>query len=331
MHLLKEPIKIKNVTLKNRLVMPPMATANAEAGAVTRELEDYYDEKSKGGHIGLIILEHSYISREGMAGPRQISISRESDVAGLTRIAEVIHKNGTKAIAQINHAGSAADPSVTGLPAVGPSAVANMSQAGIPGVVPREMTAAEIEAVVEKFAAAAARTKEAGFDGVEIHSAHFYLLNQFYSPLSNRRADAYGGSVKGRIKIHLEVIRAVRKAVGDDYLIALRLGACDYAPGGSTIEDAVYAARSFDAAGVDLLDISGGLCRYTRPQDTAPGYFGDASEAVKNAVRTPVILTGGVTDAASCEKLLEEKKADLIGVGRAILKDSGWAARQLDN
>ena len=192
--------------------------------------------------------------------------------------------------------------------------------------VPQEMTHEDMQKVVRDFAAAARRAKEAGFDGVEIHSAHGYLLNQFYSPLANHRTDKYGpGSIESRVKLHLEVIQAVRAAVGADYLVALRLGAGDYMDGGSTAADGAAAARLFEQAGIDLLDISGGICGYIRPGVTGQGYFSDLTEAVKSAVSLPVILTGGITEIDAAETLLEQGKADLIGVGRAMLKDSSWA------
>ena len=179
------------------------------------------------------------------------------------------------------------------------------------------------------FAAAAVRAKAAGYDGVEIHSAHGYFLNQFYSPLTNHRTDTYGGSPENRIRLHLEVIAAVRQAVGPDYPIALRLGGCDYMDGGSTVADAVAACKAFTEAGVDLLDLSGGMCSYTVPGRACPGWFRDQSEAVKAAVSVPVILTGGITPAQEAENLLREGAADLIGVGRAILRDHRWAEKEL--
>lgn len=186
-----------------------------------------------------------------------------------------------------------------------------------------------IKEIVSQYADAALRVRKAGFDGVELHCAHGYLLNQFYSPLVNKREDEYGGSLENRMRIVLESIKAVREKVGPDFPIALRLGACDYGFNGTTIEDSVFAAKEFEKAGIDLLDITGGLNGYVRKDVTYPGYFKDASSAIRNVVNIPVILTGGITDVKDAEVLLEEGAADLIGVGRALFADPDWAKRSL--
>jgi NADPH2 dehydrogenase len=324
MSYLLKPLEKCKLTLTNRLVMPPMATSKAEQdGKISKDILDYYDEKSQGGYISLIIIEHSFITAQGKASERMLSIADDSIVKDLKELANIIHKNGSKTVMQINHAGSAASIDVTGYEPVGPSAIANPRK----GNVPKELSKSEIKVIIGEFVEAALRTKEAGFDGVEIHSAHGYLLNQFFSPLTNKRTDEYGGNLQGRIKIHLEIIKAVRDAVGNDFPILLRLGASDYMEGGSTIEDSKIAALEFESAGVDVLDISGGFCGYTVPGNTSQGYFSLLTEAIKEVVSIPVILTGGITEALAAEKLLSEGKADLIGVARSIYKDSKWAEK----
>lgn len=326
MSLMNTPIKIKKIELKNRLVMPPMATAKADqTGQATEKLCQYYDEKSRGGYIGLIIAEHCFVNQEGKAGNSQLSVSEDDDIEGLKKIAAVIHNNDTPVFAQISHAGGATQTAITGCRLLSASSIQ------IPGIkthdmLPSEMTQRDIDKVVNDFAKAALRVKKAGFDGVEIHSAHGYLLNQFFSPLTNKRLDQYtGNTLQGRIRLHLEIIRAVRKQVGSSYPIALRLGACDYIEGGITIRDSVSACQEFEKAGVDLLDISGGFCSYINPTVKQQGYFSELSAPIKNAVRIPVILTGGITEAETAERLLQTGKADMIGIGRTILKNSHWA------
>ena len=330
MSILHSPISLRSLQLKNRLVLPPMATAKCgDSGAVTDALCEYYDEKTKGGMIGLVITEHCFISPEGKAGAGQMSIASDDLIPGLKKLTDVIHANGSPVIAQINHAGISAKSEITGLPVIGPSSLPHPTRPAA-DVLPVEMTLEDIERVKEAFVKAALRAKEAGFDGVEIHSAHSYLLNQFYSPLTNHRTDAYGGSLENRIRLHLEIIEAVREAVGKSYIIAIRLGGCDYMEGGSTIEEAAAACKAFALASADLLDISGGFCSYRHPTSTEPGYFKDMTLAVKKACpKTPVILTGGITTGEQAEALLQEYVADMIGVGRAILQDSDWAKKNM--
>ncbi|MDU2063957.1 MAG: NADH:flavin oxidoreductase [Sporomusaceae bacterium] len=313
--------------LKNRLIMPPMATAKAEDdGSVSEAVLAYYREKSAGGHLSLIIIEHSFIDPKGKASLKQLSVHDDSMIPGLRQLAEVIHQNGVKAVMQINHAGSATDETVIGATPKSASAVKNPRK----GSLPEALTKSEIKELVDAFAAAAVRVKAAGFDGVEIHSAHGYLLNQFFSPLTNQRCDEYGGSLLNRIRFHLEVIAAVREAVGPTFPVLLRLGAGDFTPGGTTAEDSRQAAAEFAKAGIDILDISGGFCGYVIPGRSEAGYFAQLSSAVKEAVSIPVILTGGVTQVQQAEALLAAGKADLIGVGRALLQDSAWAQRAFD-
>ena len=319
---LRSELNIKNLHLRNRLVLPPMAReATAGDGLVTERLLRYYAEKAAGAFLGLVITEHCYIMPEGKASHGQISAASDEAIPGLRQLTDTLHGCGVPCVCQINHAGGRAKQSVTGLPSAAPSAVwadgARFSD--------RELSKADILAVVEAFAAAARRAKDAGYDAVEIHSAHSYLLNQFYSPLANRRGDAYGGSLHKRLRIHFEVLEAVRAAVGEETPVFLRLGSIDDRPGGSELADAVEASRLLAGAGVDVLDISGGFCGFVlRGREQEQGYFSFVSEAIREAVSVPVILTGGVTDPLAADNLLRGGKADLIGVGRAILQDSRW-------
>lgn len=328
MSYLLKPLQVGTLALTNRLVMPPMATAKAEPdGKVSQEILDYYAEKSEGGYISLIIIEHSFIKPEGKASIKQLSVAEDGMVEGLKKLAKVIHGNGSKTMMQLNHAGSAALEEVIGTTPVAPSAVANPRR----GDRPRELTRQEIAEIIEAFQNAARRAKETGFDGVEIHSAHGYLLNQFLSPLTNRRSDEYGGDIHNRIRIHLQVIEAVRAAVGEDFPLLLRLGASDFMAGGTTLEDSQIAAKEFAKAGITILDISGGFSGYNVPGLTGQGYFAPLTEAIKKVVPIPVILTGGITEVRVAERLLAEGKADLIGAGRAILNDSQWAKSAVES
>ncbi|MCB6994686.1 NADH:flavin oxidoreductase [bacterium 210820-DFI.6.37] len=327
MAIINTPLETGKITFKNRLVYPPITIAKGSPdGLVTDESLNYYEEKMRGGSFSLCVVEHCYITRQGRASARQLSIADDTAIPGLAKLAEVIKRAGTMAVVQMNHAGSCTMEEVTGMKLKGASPVRNPRHGG----VPEEMTKQDIKEVVNAFGKAAERGVAAGYDGVEIHSAHSYLLNQFYSPLTNQRTDEYGGSLENRIRIHLEVIEAVRKAVGSDYPVFLRLGARDYAEGGNGTEAAVRAAKILEEAGVDVLDISGGMCGYVNPESQRPGYFGEESKAIRAAVKIPVITTGGIKEPQEAEALLREGAGDLIGVGRTVMKDSSWAGRALE-
>jgi len=322
----EEAIRIGASELKSRIVMPPIATyLSTEDGKVTDEMLAYYGERAQNSRIGMIVTEHSYITIRGKAKAKQLSLCDDGDIDGLRRLTDVIHRYGTKVMAQLNHAGAAAPSSVTGCRAVSASGIVLPTTPMMgDGTVPDELTAEQIAQIAKDFADAAARAKEAGYDGVEIHSAHAYLLNQFYSPLSNHRSDGYGGTLDNRLRIHREVLEAVRGVVGEDYPISVRLGGCDYMEGGSTVEDSVYAAGVLEKAGADMISVSGGMCRYTRDGHTEPGYFRDMSSAIKRKVSIPVMLTGGVKTMNDAEGLLDAGAADIIGVGRELMKNPRW-------
>lgn len=325
---IKDPISIKNITLKNRLVMPPMATSKSFNGAVNEDLLVYYHDKTKNNLLGLVVTEHMYVRNDGKAHAAQISISRDEDIKGLTKLVEVIHSNNTKVVAQINHAGAATNSTVTGEQTVGPS---NFSFKRKPDAVlepVKQLTKEDIDEIIKSFVDAAKRAKEAGYDGVEIHSAHGYLLNQFYSPITNKRDDEFGPqTIENRLRIHSLIIKEIRKELSDDYLLAVRLGGADYMEGGSTIEDAVKASKYLEELGVDLIDISGGMNGFVVPDNNQQGYFKEMTKAIRKEVKTPVILTGGILDKEAAEELLNDGSADLIGIGRPLFKDSNYLER----
>ena len=315
--ILDQPIQIGSLAVQNRLVMPPMQTNKTDAGHVTDALVDYYRERAIGSRPGIIITEHSCVALNARAAEEQLSIATEDMIPEHKRLTDAIHEGGCQAFVQLNHAGSnGIDESVSA------------SNVNIPAKKlsrrPRSLTVAEIHGIENAFAEAAARAVRAGYDGIEIHCAHAYLLNQFYSPMTNKRTDEYGGGLENRLRFLLETVSAVRQAVGSDVPVAVRLGGADYLPGGSKEEDAVQAALLLEKAGIDLLDISGGMCFFMRPGHAEPGFFSSMTEKIKAQSKLPVLLTGGVKKAKDAEQLLADGKADLIGIGRAIMKDAHW-------
>jgi len=310
---------IGNTQVNNRLVMPPMQTSKADRGHVTDELVQYYRDRAVLSRPGIIITEHSCIAESGRASEGQLSLASDELIDEHRRLTDAIHEGGGIAFVQLNHAGSngigdAVSASAVSIP------VKKLAKR------PRALTVEEIRVIEEQFAAAALRAARAGYDGVEIHCAHGYLLNQFYSPMTNKRTDEYGGSLENRLRFTLETVDLVRQAIGGELPVAVRLGGADYLPGGSKEEDAAGAGKLLEEAGVGLLDLSGGMCFYMRPGHLEAGYFSSMSEKVKTSVSIPVLLTGGVKTIGDAEALLQGGKADLIGVGRALLKDAAWAA-----
>lgn len=323
------PLSIHSLRLSNRLVLPPMATAKASPeGRVTQALLDWYASKCQG--LGLVITEHAYVSAEGKAGLGQLSVADDEAVDGLGRLARLIHDEGSACAFQLSHAGSRTSPAITGHKPVAPSALAHPRSAA--GDIPRELDRMGMATILEAFTAGARRAKAAGFDAVEIHAAHGYLLNQFLSPLTNRRTDIYGNSALGRILLLQEILRAIRKATGPGYPIFVRLGVADFIEGGLGVEEGARAGAFLVEAGADLIDVSGGLGYALKAPEgySGQGFLSPLSVAVKAKVSVPVMLTGGISEAAAAEALLVEGSADLIGVGRAMAADSRWARKALE-
>jgi 2,4-dienoyl-CoA reductase-like NADH-dependent reductase (Old Yellow Enzyme family) len=284
-------------------------------GTVTNRLINFYVRRSAA--IGLLIVEHSYISPTGKIGPKQLGIYNDAVIGGFEKLASAIHSVGAPAVVQINHAGGVANKKIIGAQPAGPSARGKT----------RELEVSEILAIAEEFVLAAQRAVQAGFDGVELHGAHGYLLNQFFSPLLNSRDDDYGGSLENRIRFPLLVVEKVRRCVGSRLLL-YRLGSDDLAPNGTRIEDSVAFAVRLEQAGVDIIDVSGGMCG-SEPKQLrhVAGYFIPQASQIKKAVKVPVIGVGGISDAEFADKLVCDGKVDLVAVGRALWRDPKWAQK----
>jgi len=300
--------------------MPPMGTEYATAkGAVTQKLIEHYTQRSK--NLGLQIIEHSYVALEGRISKRQLGAYDDNLVLGLKKLSRSVHATGTPVIMQINHAGGRCSEEVTGSKPVAPS----------PSRKARKLRIDEIEALIEAFALATERAIRAGFDGVEIHGAHGFLLNEFFSPLTNKRTDRYGGSLENRIRFPLEVVNKVKEKVGRKLLL-YRIGADDLDPAGIQIKDSQKFAKKLEEAGVDIMDISGGICG-SRPEQlkNKRGYFIPQAQQIKKAVNIPVIGVGGITEPEYANMIIQEGRVDLVAVGRALLKDPDWATKAIKN
>ncbi|MCJ7456042.1 NADH:flavin oxidoreductase [Candidatus Bathyarchaeota archaeon] len=317
---LLDPLTVGGLSMKNRIVMPPMANDLATTkGEVTQPLTAHYTRRAAG--VGLVIVEHSYIAKDGKLSSRQLGIYDDTLIKGLADLAESIHAKGTPVCIQITHAGRRANSSICGSQPVAPSAI----PASDSDEVPRELEKHEIQSLVRLFGEAARRACKAGFDGVEVHGAHGFLLNQFTSPLSNRRTDEFGGSFENRFRFPLEVIEEVRKAVGSDYPLLYRLGAYDGQERGVTTSECQAFARELVWAGVNMLDVSGGLIGSRPEGSTSQGYFLPLAEKIKQAVEVPVIGVGGIKDPQVADEAIRQNRVDLVAVGRAILADPDWA------
>ena len=300
-HLLS-PLSVRNTHLKNRIVMPPMASNSGTLeGMATEATFEYYQERAEQG-VGLIIVEHTYVLESGKYRERQLGIYNNDHVGPLSELVHRIHAAGAAVGIQITHSGAATRSSTIGRKTLGPSAIPLSPDHDLPA----EIAPSSI-----------------------LHGAHGYLLNQFFSPLTNIRSDEYGGSREGRLRFPLETVEAVRSAVGPNIAVFYRLGADDGVPGGLTVNDACWAAPHLARAGVDAIDVSGGLGGSSLPGYSGEGYFAPLSEAIKGVVNLPVMVTGGVTTPQAADLLVRQGKADLVGVGRALLADSGWAARAI--
>ena len=317
---LLEPIRLGQLCLKNRIVMPPMeARLNGPDGSITRRMIRYYAERAKGG-AGLIIVQNTHVDgKASRSAASQGGIHHDHMIAGLNELAEAIQSYRTAAVIQIGHGGRQCAPGAAPMPPVAPSAIPYSG-----GVMPRELTLAEIEEIQDAFAEAARRAKQSGFDGVEIHGAHGYLICEFLSPNSNRRTDKYGGNLENRARFPLEIVRKVREQVGNDFVVGYRLSADEYVPGGLELEETGKFARMIEEAGISYIHVSAGTYD-SLPHMVPPMYIERAhlvhlAEGIKKLVNVPVITVGAL-DVETAEEALREGKADLAALGRALIAD----------
>ena len=323
-----EPTHIGKMELKNRIDMPPMGTnMGTPDGHVTEEVVCYYRERARGG-VGLIILETTCVDAPvGKTTAFQLAIDNDRFISGLSRLAETIHQHGSRTVLQLQHGGRGTKSAITGIQPVAPSPIPMPygTQVGYEGEMPRELALAEIKDLVRKFAAAAQRARQAGYDGVEIHSTGYYLVAQFLSSTANTRQDEYGGSLSNRARFLTEIVQAVRAGVGPDYPVLCKISAMELGPGaGITVEEAQQIARIAEEAGADALEIAamlwGIIPRLPPSTAEAPGGLLPFMDGLKNAVRIPLIAAGRITPELG-EKALQERQADLIAMGKALIAD----------
>jgi 2,4-dienoyl-CoA reductase-like NADH-dependent reductase (Old Yellow Enzyme family)/thioredoxin reductase len=327
-----EPGFIGKIKIDNRVVMAPMYTGFAhEDRSVSERLKSYYEARAKGG-VGLIIVEATCVEHHlGSKGDCQLLIDDDKFIPGLSELAHVIHKHGAKAAIQIHHAGRMGEPAKPRTQPVAPSPIADPR-----GQLPRELTIEEIQGIINCYAQAAERAAKAGFDGVELHGAHEYLINQFLSAASNKRQDKYGGDLKNRARFLVEIIRACKEATGKDYPVWARINGRESAiEDGITLEESRQTAKLSQEAGADAVHVTGftqgfpeyakGWASYVLPHIGIPmAFLSYLAENIKKNVSVPVIAVGRILPEFG-ERLLRDNKADFIALGKSLLADPDWA------
>ena len=316
-----EPMKVNQLELKNRMVVSAMVTNYCTPdGMATEKFIAYHEHKAQGGW-GLIITEDYAVTPTAGGFVNLPGLWTDEQIESHRKLTERVHAAGAKIAAQIYHAGRETSSEVTGEQPVAPSALKDPTMPEIP----RELTVDEIHELVERFGDCARRAKEAGFDAVEVHGAHGYLIGAFASPFSNKRSDAYGGTIRNRARFAMEIIRNIKEKCGEDYPVLYRISAVEYVPGGLEIEEAKVFAKYIEEAGADAIHCSQGVYATTHviiPPSVIPraAYVENAAE-LKKVVDIPVIAVGRINEIEVAENILEEGKADLVTMARASLAD----------
>lgn len=325
-----EQSTINGMKLSNRFVRSATWEAMAtDSGAATPRLTDLMTGLAQGG-VGLIISGHAYVCREGQAGPKQLGVYDDELIPGLEDLARAVHQYGSKTVMQLAHAGITAAADLTGMTPLAPSNLQDLHPSAH-----KEMTAADIQKAVSAFAAGAARAQKAGFDGVQIHAAHGYLLSQFLSPYFNRRKDDYGGSIQNRARVLLEVLQAIRSTVGDSFPILIKINCRDFHDNGLELADSVQTGIMLAEGGIDAIELSGGNrlsgkrvpARVGIKSEDQEAYFQNEARTYKNKVKVPLILVGGNRSFQVAEKLVTEGPADYISMSRPFIREPGLINR----
>ena len=321
------PLTVKNMTIKNRVVMPPMGSNfGGENGEITEEHIKYYEQRAKGG-TGLIILENVCVDFPlGSNGTTQLRLNHDCFIPGLYKFTERLHKYGTCVSVQINHSGASA---VSGRIGMQPASSSDVpSKTG--GAIPRPLTKEEIYEIADKYADAARRAQMAGFDAVEIHMGHSYLISQFLSPIFNKRTDEFGGNIENRTRFARLVIEKVRAQVGPMFPIMIRISADELLEGGNKLEDTLKYLEYLDSE-VDIYNVSAALNDSLYYQIDAnyleDGWRSYMSKAVRDKFNKPTITTGNIRNPQVAEDILSEGKADLIGMGRGLIAEPNWVEK----
>lgn len=320
---LLQPIKMGGMEVKNRFVMAPMVTNYAgKDGSVTERLKAYYRARAKGG-VGLIIVEAAFVDPSGRGYTNELGIYKDDFIDGLKGLVDEVHQFGTKIAIQIYHSGRQSHEILTGGRLIAPSPI----PCPVCREEPKEMTKGDIDNMIEAYGQAARRAVASGFDAVELHGAHGYLINQFLSPYSNQRMDEYGGSMENRVRFPLEVLSRVRKETGNASAIIYRMSSEEFVEGGLTLEDTMAFSVILSDNGVDAIHVSGGVYKSSamiiQPAALPQGLYVEHASAIKKAIgnRVPVLVVGRIKDPEMAEDILAQGKADMVVMGRALLAD----------
>ncbi|HXH32618.1 MAG TPA: NADH:flavin oxidoreductase [Bacteriovoracaceae bacterium] len=307
-------------TLANRVVLPPMASETAdEQGLVTPATLDHYTRLAT-SRAGLLMVEYSFVHRSGRSEGKQLGIDGVENLPGLTQLAQVLKAHGSLAGIQLTHAGGKTERILTQGELQAPSSVA-VPVNGKTLEAPTPMTQAHIDLWVESFIQAAGLAAAAGFDLVEIHAAHGYGINQWLSPLTNRRTDRYGGSIDTNMTVLLEILRGIRQK-HPGLLLAVRIPGQDFYPGGLSREDCVFIARTLESAGVDIIDVSSGIGGWRRPgARTGEGYLIEEAAHIQQQLGIPVIGVGGIKTGEYVDQIVASGSVSLAAIGRAFLAE----------
>lgn len=318
------PLSVKNMTIENRIVMTPMGTNFGEQNGEMSFLHiDYYEQRAMGG-TGLIIVENACVSfPQGSNGTTQLRIDHDNYIPRLYKLCEDVHKHNTKIAIQLNHAGASAMEKRIGMQPVSASDLPNKKG----GAKPRPLAKDEIYEIAKKYGEAAKRAQTIGFDAVEIHAGHSYLISQFLSPLTNNRTDEFGGSAENRARFAALVMKEVRDAVGPMFPIIVRISADELLEGGNTLDDSIELLTFFEQE-ADIIDVSAGLSDSIQYQIDA-NYLADGwrsymAKAVKERFGKPVMTTGNIRDPKIANQIVEDGISDLIGLGRQMIADPNW-------